>query len=97
MSAGILDFEQLAEAYGDGIIGDVELEVVVTDALRAFEMAERNAAGLKEWQYLVACGAEFTDAARSPVEREIFDRWFATRRELAHAWLTRSVFFRRQV
>src|ERR1700675_288653 len=103
MSAGVLDFEELAEAYGDGVVTDAELVTVVSDALRAFEIAERNAQLLAAWHFrlaslpaLEALGAPYPDAARSAAERQIFDRWLATHRELAQAWLARSWFFRRQ-
>lgn len=96
MSAGILDFEELAEACGDGSVSDAEVTTVVSDALRAFELCERNANALATWKMCSALRTHFPDAARSPVERLIFDRWFDTRREAAQAWLSRSWFFRRQ-
>jgi hypothetical protein len=103
MGAGVLDFEELAEAYGDGLLGDAEVVDVVSDALRAFEMAERNAQSLAAWRFrlaslpaLEALGAPYPDAARSAVERHILDRWLDSRRELARAWIARGFFFRRQ-
>ena len=75
---------------------DAQVDAAIDDAFRAFETAERNRKALDEWRYLRARRSTFTDALRSPVERLLVNRWFAQRREVATAWLNRSLFFRRQ-
>jgi len=79
-----------------GLRFERETDLVVDWAVRSFEMAERNRALLCEWRDLWIRGAVFTDAAHSPVERMLFNRWHAERRAVARRWLTRSMFFRRQ-
>jgi len=73
-----------------------EVDLTVDWAVRSFEMAERNRAALCEWRDLWIRGAIFTDAARSPVERLLFNRWYAEHRADARGWLARNMFFRRQ-
>ncbi len=72
------------------------LDRQISDLHRAAELAERNAKALEEWCYHKLRGSTFTDAARSPLERHLMDRWFDARREVAQAWIARSLFFRRQ-
>lgn len=77
-------------------VGDPEVDAVVDAAFRAYELAERNRRAGEEWRYHLVRRSEFTDAARSPVDRLLINRWLAERRAWALAWLRRPMLFRRQ-
>ena len=91
--AGIVDFDL---DHADDHPPLARVGRILDDARRAFEIAQRNANALATWQMCRALGTQFPDAARSPDDRLILDRWIEARREVAQGWLSRSLFFRRQ-
>lgn len=60
-----------------------------------FELAERNALGLQNWQLRRGLCRPCIDAV-SPLFREHLNNWFMVRRREALAWMARPLFHRRQ-